>query len=91
MDEMVHNGRDAMNEHRFAVPQRWVLGLTAVQSAVLGSVAPRDMGKASGIYNTMRQLGWACGAAAAVAVFSGSGSLPTAQTSRNGDAARYCC
>jgi hypothetical protein len=59
----------------------------AVQSAVLGSVAPRDMGKASGIYNTMRQLGWACGAAAAIAVFSGSGSLATAQTLRNGYAA----
>jgi EmrB/QacA subfamily drug resistance transporter len=63
------------------------LAMPAVQSAVLGSVAPRDMGKASGIYNTMRQLGWACGAAAAVAVFSGSGSLATAETLRNGYAA----
>jgi len=63
------------------------LAMPAVQSAVLGSVAPRDMGKASGIYNTMRQLGWACGAAAAVAVFSGSGSLATAQTLSNGYAA----
>jgi EmrB/QacA subfamily drug resistance transporter len=63
------------------------LAMPAVQSAVLGSVAPRDMGKASGIYNTMRQLGWACGAVAAVAVFSGSGSLATAQTLRNGYAA----
>src|SRR5438477_5734113 len=35
--------------------------MPAVQSAVLGSVAPADMGKASGIYNTMSQLGWACG------------------------------
>jgi EmrB/QacA subfamily drug resistance transporter len=61
--------------------------MPAVQSAVLGSVAPRDMGKASGIYNTMRQLGWACGAAAAVAVFSGSGSLATAETFGNGYAA----
>ena len=61
--------------------------MPAVQSAVLGSVAPADMGKASGIYNTMRQLGWACGAAAAVAVFSGSGSLATAQTFTNGYAA----
>jgi len=63
------------------------LAMPAVQSAVLGSVASRDMGKASGIYNTMRQLGWACGAAAAVAVFSGSGSLATAETLRNGYAA----
>ncbi|RXH31539.1 MFS transporter [Bradyrhizobium zhanjiangense] len=56
------------------------LAMPAVQSAVLGSVAPADMGKASGIYNTMRQLGWACGAAAAVAVFSGFGNLATAKT-----------
>lgn len=63
------------------------LAMPAVQSAVLGSVAPRDMGKASGIYNTMRQLGWACGAAAAVAVFSASGSLATAETASQGYAA----
>lgn len=60
------------------------LAMPAVQSAVLGSVAPRDMGKASGIYNTMRQLGWACGAAAAVAVFSALGSLATVETVSNG-------
>jgi MFS family permease len=54
--------------------------MPAVQSAVLGSVSPADMGKASGIYNTMRQLGWACGAAAAVAVFGSFGSLVTADT-----------
>lgn len=63
------------------------LAMPAVQSAVLGSVAPRDIGKASGIYNTMRQLGWACGAAAAVAVFSASGSLATAETASKGYAA----
>ena len=63
------------------------LAMPAVQSAVLGSVAPRDMGKASGIYNTMRQLGWACGAAAAVAIFSASGSLAAAETVSNGYAA----
>jgi MFS family permease len=54
--------------------------MPAVQSAVLGSVPPADMGKASGIYNTMRQLGWACGAAAAVAIFSAFGNLATAKT-----------
>ncbi|MGY4625079.1 MFS transporter [Bradyrhizobium sp. USDA 4486] len=54
--------------------------MPAVQSAVLGSVAPADMGKASGIYNTMRQLGWACGAAAAVAVFGAFGNLARAET-----------
>lgn len=54
--------------------------MPAVQSAVLGSVAPADMGKASGIYNTTRQLGWACGAAAAVAVFGAFGNLATVKT-----------
>src|SRR5436305_14410139 len=55
------------------------IAMPAVQSAVLGAVSPADMGKASGVYNTMRQLGWACGAAAAVAVFSGFGNLATAK------------
>jgi len=55
------------------------IAMPAVQSAVLGAVGPADMGKASGVYNTMRQLGWACGAAAAVAVFSGFGNLATAK------------
>lgn len=63
------------------------LAMPAVQSAVLGSVAPPDMGKASGVYNTMRQLGWACGAAAAVAVFGGAGSLTSAKTMAAGYAA----
>jgi EmrB/QacA subfamily drug resistance transporter len=61
--------------------------MPAVQSAVLGSVAPADMGKASGVYNTMRQLGWACGAAAAVAVFGSVGSLATAEAAGAGYAA----
>lgn len=63
------------------------LAMPAVQSAVLGSVAPPDMGKASGVYNTMRRLGWACGAAAAVAVFGGAGSLTSAKTMAAGYAA----
>jgi MFS family permease len=60
------------------------MAMPAVQSAVLGSVSPADMGKASGIYNTMRQLGWACGAAAAVAMFSGFGNLATAKAAGAG-------
>jgi EmrB/QacA subfamily drug resistance transporter len=72
----------------FHAPSAWVapmlftgaslsLAMPAVQSAVLGSVAPADIGKASGVFNTMRQLGWACGAAAAVVVF-GTFGQPTA-------------
>jgi predicted MFS family arabinose efflux permease len=51
------------------------MSIPSLQSAVLGAVAPADIGKASGLFNTMRQLGWACGAAAAVAVFSRFGNL----------------
>jgi hypothetical protein len=39
----------------------------AVQNAVVGAVAPSELGKASGTYNAMRQLGGAFGVAIAVA------------------------
>jgi MFS family permease len=45
----------------------------AVQSAVVGSVRPDEIGKASGTYNTMRQLGGTFGVAIVVAVFAGAG------------------
>jgi EmrB/QacA subfamily drug resistance transporter len=48
--------------------------LPAVQNAVVGSVAPSEIGKASGTFSTMRQLGGAFGLALAVAVFTGAGS-----------------
>ncbi len=48
--------------------------LPAAQSAVLTSVAPRLLGKASGAFSAMRQLGGAFGVALLVAVFSLAGS-----------------
>ena len=48
--------------------------LPAVQNAVVGSVEPAEIGKASGTLSTMRQLGGAFGLAVGVAVFSGAGS-----------------
>jgi EmrB/QacA subfamily drug resistance transporter len=48
--------------------------LPAAQNAVVSSVAPAEIGKASGTFSTMRQLGGAFGLAIAVAVFSGAGS-----------------
>ena len=48
--------------------------LPAVQNAVVGAVAPAEIGKASGTFSTMRQLGGAFGLAIGVAVFSGAGS-----------------
>ncbi len=48
--------------------------LPAAQNAVMSAVAPGEIGKASGTFSTMRQLGGAFGLAIAVAVFSGAGS-----------------
>jgi EmrB/QacA subfamily drug resistance transporter len=50
------------------------MALPASQSAVLTSVAPQFIGKASGTFGTMRQLGGAFGVAVMVAVFAGAGS-----------------
>jgi hypothetical protein len=40
---------------------------------VLGSVAPQDVGKASGASNTIREIGGALGIAVLASVFSSSG------------------
>jgi MFS family permease len=50
------------------------MALPAVQSAIIGAVAPASIGTASGTFTTMRQLGGAFGVAVAVAVFAGAGS-----------------
>ncbi len=48
--------------------------LPAAQNAVVSSVAPSEIGKASGTFSMMRQLGGAFGLAIGVAVFTGAGS-----------------
>jgi EmrB/QacA subfamily drug resistance transporter len=53
--------------------------IPATQSAVLGAVTPPDMGKASGAYSALRQLGGAFGVAAVVAVFAASGGYASAR------------
>jgi len=50
------------------------IAMPAVQKAVVGSVGPRDIGKASGTYNTMRWFGAVFGVAVLVAVFAATGS-----------------
>jgi EmrB/QacA subfamily drug resistance transporter len=54
------------------------LGLTAalpaLTKAVVGGVEVGDIGKASGVFTTLRQLGGAFGVAIVVAVFAGTGS-----------------
>jgi EmrB/QacA subfamily drug resistance transporter len=60
------------------------MSVPAAQSAVLTSVAPTDMGKASGTFSTMRQLGGAFGIAVLVAVFAGAGSYASPQAFNDG-------
>ena len=55
------------------------MAIPASQSAVLTSVAPQFIGKASGTYATIRQLGGAFGVAVMVAVFAGTGSYASPQ------------
>jgi EmrB/QacA subfamily drug resistance transporter len=54
------------------------IAIPAVTKSVVGSVAPGDIGKASGSFSTLRQLGGAFGVAALVAVFSAAGSYASA-------------
>lgn len=58
--------------------------LPAVQSAVLTSVEPRFIGKASGAFSTMRQLGGAFGVAVLVVGFTSAGSYASSETFTNG-------
>jgi EmrB/QacA subfamily drug resistance transporter len=58
--------------------------LPATQNAVLRAVAPQHLGKASGAYSTLRQLGGAFGVAVAVAAFTATGGYFTAQAFTTG-------
>jgi MFS family permease len=60
------------------------MSVPAAQSAVLTSVAAADIGKASGTFSTMRQLGGAFGIAVLVAVFAGAGSYASPQAFSDG-------
>jgi EmrB/QacA subfamily drug resistance transporter len=54
------------------------------QNAVVSAVAPNEIGKASGVFNMLRQLGGAFGVAILAAVFAGVGSFGSAQAFSNG-------
>jgi MFS family permease len=60
------------------------MSIPAAQSSVLTSVAPPDIGKASGTFSTMRQLGGAFGVAVLVAVFASAGSYSSPQEFSDG-------
>jgi MFS family permease len=54
------------------------MAMPAAQNAIMSSVAPAEMGKASGVFNMGRFLGGMFGIAALVATFSASGAVDTA-------------
>lgn len=58
--------------------------IPASQNAVVSSVELHEIGKASGTFNMLRQLGAAFGVAILAAVFAGVGSFGTAQTFADG-------
>ena len=60
------------------------MAMPAIQNAVMGSVGPASLGKASGAFNMMRQLGGVFGIATLVAVFTGAGSYGSAQAFSDG-------
>jgi EmrB/QacA subfamily drug resistance transporter len=60
------------------------LAIPAVTKAVVSTSAPTDIGKASGAFSTMRQLGGAFGVAILAAVFSASGTYGSAASFTDG-------
>ena len=60
------------------------IAIPATQSAVIKSVSPEHIGKASGTFSTMRQFGGAFGVSILVAVFAGTGGYASAQAFTNG-------
>lgn len=63
------------------------MAIPAAQNAVISSVRPADLGKASGTFTMMRQLGGVFGLSIAVAVFAGTGSYASAPEFSHGFAA----
>jgi len=55
------------------------MAMPAAQNAVLGAVAPSEIGKASGTFNMSRFLGGVFGVAVQVAVFAATGSFGSPQ------------
>ncbi|HZD37557.1 MAG TPA: DHA2 family efflux MFS transporter permease subunit [Actinomycetes bacterium] len=60
------------------------MAMPAVQHAVIGSVPRGAIGKASGAFNTLRQLGGTFGIATLAAVFAGTGGYASPQAFSDG-------
>jgi MFS family permease len=63
------------------------MAMPAAQNAVLGAVAPAEIGKASGTFNMLRYLAGALGIALLSAAFGAAGSLTSAAATSSGFAA----
>jgi hypothetical protein len=60
------------------------MSIPGSQNAVLSAVGPTDIGKASGTFSMMRQLGGVFGVALAAAIFSGAGSYASPEAFASG-------
>ncbi|MEU4827969.1 MFS transporter [Actinomadura citrea] len=60
------------------------MAMPAAQTAVINSVAAREIGKASGVFNALRQLAAVLGVAVAAALFTAKGGYGTAETFSDG-------
>jgi EmrB/QacA subfamily drug resistance transporter len=60
------------------------MAIPTTPTAALSAVAPQDMGKASGVQNTLTRFGSVFAVAVAGAVFAGSGHLGSASSFTNG-------
>ena len=60
------------------------MAMPAAQISVINAVPPTQIGKASGVFNTLRQFGGVLGVAVLAAVFTAAGSYATPHTFTNG-------
>ena len=74
----------AMIAPMFVSGAGFAMALPALTKAAIGSVPPGDIGKASGAFTTMRQLGGAFGVAILAAVFGLAGSYSSAASFSDG-------
>jgi hypothetical protein len=58
--------------------------MPSAQNAVIGAVAPQEIGTASGIFSTVRFLGGTFGIAIAVTAFAASGGTGSAESFAHG-------
>jgi MFS family permease len=60
------------------------MAMPAAQTAIINAVAPPEIGKASGVFNTVRQFAAVFGVATLAAVFTAEGGYGTSDTFADG-------